>query len=186
MGPVSPSFPKRPPGTWPVTSEPSPWTITCIAWNGKLTPSWTAVSGVVTRAMKTPIWQPPSLQAGVTMTVNGEPSAWVPVIVTACPAAATSCCWMFSGAVIALPLTVWMWSPGRIPALAAIEPLTTPITFPGSLLSWLRPKPVISTTATTKFATGPASRIAIRCSAGLEWKPLGSSKSPASMPPMRT
>ena len=148
--------------------------------------SCTAVSGVATRAMKTPIWQVPFWQTGVTTAANGVPSACVPVMVTDCPAAATSCCWMFWGAVIALPLTVLMWSPGRIPALAATESLTTPMTFPGSLLSCVRPNPVISTMATTKFATGPASRIAMRCHGALEWKPLASSKSPASMPPMRT
>jgi len=37
-----------------------------------------------------------------------------------------------------------------------------------------------------KLAMGPAARIAIRCSGGFEWNPFGYSKSPASIPPMRT
>jgi hypothetical protein len=37
----------------------------------------------------------------------------------------------------------------------------------------------MSTIATRKFATGPASRIAMRCHGALEWKPFGSSKSHA-------
>jgi len=40
--------------------------------------------------------------------------------------------------------------------------------------------------ATRKLAAGPPARMTIRCQAGLEWNPCGASKSPASIPPIRT
>ena len=93
---------------------------------------------------------------------------------------------MSPGELTGLPSMVLIWSPAWMPATDAGESMMIETTLPGLPLSWVRPKPVISTMATRKLATGPAARIAMRWYAGREWNPSGCSNSPASMPPMRT
>ncbi len=118
--------------------------------------------------------------------MNGRPLAWTPERVRGAPGAACSSWPIKPGALKGWPLTARMLSPGWIPAASAGELGATLKTLPGSVLSWVSSKPVIRSIATRKFAAGPPARIVIRCHAGLEWNPLGASKSPASMPPMRT
>src|ERR1700687_1617726 len=174
----------------PEISDENPWTIPPTATNGKTKPLVTAPCTVTSdRGTPTPIRQCGGgcvSHLGVTTYVNGCPLECTPVKVSCWPGA--PCC--STSKIIpvleyAWPLIARMLSPGCNPAAAAGDTATTLNTLPESVLTWVRPSPVTSSIATRKFAAGPPNRITIRCHAGLAWNPLGSSKSPDSMPPIR-
>ncbi len=157
-----------------------------IATNGKVTPSRIAVCAVrILGATPTPIWQLAVAAPGAVI-VKGLPSEWTPVSTSGWPGWSFSSREMKPGAVTGLPFTVRTLSPTWRPARAAGLPARTLWILPGSSFNWVISKPLISSIAIRKLATGPAARMAMRCSGCLEWKPFGSLKSPASIPPIRT
>ena len=141
IGPVTPLGPSSPPGTLPLTSSLIPWKMFLTALNGKLAPLTNASFTVRTaqRAL-TPTWHcfAAASHRGVTMTWNAWPLACTPPSTIAAPGAAFSRLRSWSGEVIGLPSTVRSWSPFRIPAAAAGEFGTTPMTLPGTSFSWVR------------------------------------------------